>query len=72
MKLHTDGTVEGTPEEIMKYQQLKPIGVKPLGPATSIGKPVGDSMRYLADGTTYVSGQQSQANYDVNAKTTTV
>jgi hypothetical protein len=40
MKLHPDGTLEGTPEEIMKYQLLKPMTVKPLGPATSISSPL--------------------------------
>ena len=72
MKLHPDGTVEGTPEEIMKYQQLKPVGVKPIGAATSIGSPLSGAVTYPGDGQTYISTKPSQARYDANAQTTAV
>ncbi|OKP81630.1 hypothetical protein A3842_11160 [Paenibacillus sp. P3E] len=56
MKLHVDGTVEGTPEEIMKYQQLKPMGVKPLGASGIQQTP------YIAPNTT-ITGTGPQIAY---------
>lgn len=66
MKLHQDGTIEGTPEEIMKYQMLKPIGVKPLDATTSIRSPLSGTVTYPGDGPKYAQ----QISNDVNAKTT--
>lgn len=61
MKLHPDGTVEGTPEEIMKYQLLKPIGVKPLDAMTSIRTPLSGAATCT-----------SQVRYDANTQNTSV
>lgn len=72
VKLHPDGTIEGTPEEIMKYQLLKPRGVKPLDAATNIKSPLSGAVTYPGDAQTYISTQPSQARYDANAQTTSV
>ncbi|WP_339314623.1 hypothetical protein [Paenibacillus sp. FSL M7-0896] len=68
MKLHRDGTIEGTPEEIMKYQQLKPLQLKPLDATTSVRSPLSGAVT----GQTCLSSQQSSARYDANAQTTSV
>ncbi|MNW68589.1 hypothetical protein D3C74_473900 [compost metagenome] len=73
MKLHPDGTLEGTAEEIMKYQQLKVMVVKPIGvggiqQAPAIGNPLipwtttgVDAGKYPGDGTIYTTNVPSKA-----------
>lgn len=79
MKLHTDGTLEGTPDELNDYMKLKQseptrlCNWPPHGASQGISQ-ASEALRKL-DGRYsmgYSTNVTSQAQYDVNANKTSV